>query len=184
MLWIRSDRLFLRPWETSDAGKLVILSHDAGFAADVGAFSRPMDLDSAREWIVSSGVTPQSRGLGSWAVLWHGQLIGTVALAQRRLDGENQDLLTLEYRLSEGARGKGLATEAVQALIDFASKEYHHDHFYAFIPPNSLAAKRVAFKLSMTFLKSGCYQGHAVEVYHCGPAGAPPKDRCSEESAA
>lgn len=184
--WIRTDRLLLRPFQQEDLGRLILLSHDPGFTSQFGSFQQPLDQSMAHAWVDSSNASIQDEGRGHWAILEHGQIVGVASLLDHCLDGDKHSLTTIEYRLAQSARGRGLATEALAGLLEFGVSELGIQDFYAFISSENAAAKNVAFKLSMTFLKRAFFAGHPIEVFHVRPTHGHPQTRFgrSAESAA
>lgn len=183
--WIRTDRLLLRPWQMEDLGRLILLSHDPGFVSQSGSFCQPMDQISARAWIEFSQVLlGQQRG--HWGIVENGHLVGIASLIDQCLDGEDRPMVTIEYRLAHSARGRGLATEALAGVLEFGRSKWGIEEFYALIPPDNLAAKNVAFKLSMTYLRRAFFCGQPTEVFHVRPTQGEPTARFArrEESAA
>ena len=163
--WIRTDRLVLRPWEESDANRLMLMTQEQGFRALWGVFSQPMDAEKALEWVRTVRDSLTSHQLGSWAMVENGHVIGCASLVPRWPDLEDDPLMAVEYRLLHSARGRGLATEAMQALMEFGSTRHGFTHFHAFIPSENTPAKKVAFKIGMTYWRVARIEGVMVEVY-------------------
>ncbi len=164
-LWIRTDRLVLRPWEDSDANRLVLMTQDQQFQSRWGVFREPMDAARALDWVRTVRQSVESEQLGSWAVVENGHVVGCASLLPRWPDLEEEPMMAVEYRLLHSAQGKGLATEAILGLVNFGQNQHGIEDFYAFITPENTQAKNVAFKVGMKFWRMGRIEGVVVEIY-------------------
>ena len=88
-LWIRTDRLVLRPWEETDANRLMLMTQDQQFRARWGVFREPMDAARALEWVRTVHKSVMTEQLGSWAVLENAHVIGCASLLPRWPDFED-----------------------------------------------------------------------------------------------
>jgi RimJ/RimL family protein N-acetyltransferase len=174
--WIHTDRLILRPWQDSDVDRLVLLTQDPYLRSEWGVFRDPLDRERAREWVQLSLASLQEHGLGSWAVLENAHLIGVASLLPRWLDLEPEPLLSVEYRLLRSAWGRGLATEAIQGLMDYGIQSGHTE-IHAIVPRDNVRAKNVAFKVGMTFLRHGRIEGVHVDIYRWRSTPDDPQSR-------
>ncbi len=179
--WIRTDRLVLRPWEDSDANRLVLMTQDHQFRAHWGVFREPMDAARALEWVRTVRQSVQAEQLGSWAVLENGHVIGCASLLPRWLDLEDEPLMAEEYRLLHSAQGRGLGTEAILGLIEFGQNQHGIEEFHALIPPENAQAKNVAFKVGMKYLRMGRIEGVVVEIYRTHAHPGQPSTRRNYE---
>ena len=176
---ICTERMLLRPWLHSDVDRLVLMTQDPGFHSDWGLFRGPMDRAQVLAWVNNSIETMQSERLGAWAMVEHQHVVGVAILMWRWPDGEKQPLLSVEYRLLSSARGRGLATEATLALIEYGHKEHGLREFHALIAPSNTLAKKVAFKVGMTYLRMASMGGEVVEVFHLHVTPGHPGSRFS-----
>lgn len=182
--WIRTERLVLRPFELTDVDRLVLLTQDSSFRTPWGVFKEPMDRERALEWVLRAAESMKKHGLGNWAVMEHGHVVGMAALLPRWPDGESTELLAVEYRLLRSAWGRGLATEAILGLIDYGHREKGYETFHAFIPPDNLMAKNVAFKAGMTFWRRARIDDIPVEIYRTRVTDGHPSSRFASERVA
>lgn len=180
-LWIRTDRLVLRPWEESDANRLVLMTQDQDFQARWGVFREPMDAERALEWVRTVRHSVESEGLGSWAVVENAQVVGCASLLPRWADLEDHSMITVEYRLLHSAQGRGLATEAMLGLINFGQIQHSIKEFHAFVTPENTQAKNVAFKLGMQYWRMGRMEGVVVEIYRTHAHPGQPATRRNQQ---
>jgi ribosomal-protein-alanine N-acetyltransferase len=164
-LWIRTDRLILRPWEESDASRLVLMTQEHNFRTRWGAFREPMDAERALNWVRQMAQALRKNQMGSWAIVENGQVVGVASLVPRQPDLEDRVFTAVEYGLLKSAQGRGLATEAILGMMQFGQNELGLEEFHAFIPPENASAKNVAFKLGMKYWRMGRIEGVVVEIY-------------------
>ena len=79
-----------------------------------------------------------------------GEILGYCGVASFVLKGE--PIWEFGYRLTEDARGRGIATEAALAVLDVAKKHYSGT-IYAMIDPSNEPSMRVIDKVGFTFWK-------------------------------
>ena len=180
-LWIRTDRLVLRPWEESDAHRLVLMTQDQQFQARWGDFREPMDADRALEWVRAVRKSVESEGLGSWAIVENAQVVGCASLVSRWPDLEDHPMITLEYRLLHSAQGRGLGTEALLGLLEFGQNQCGIEEFHAFVTPDNTPAKNVAFKVGMQYWRMGRIEGVVVEIYRTHAHPGQPATRRNQQ---
>lgn len=181
---IFTERLVLRPFELADVDRLVLLTQDSGFRTPWGVFKEPMDRETALEWVHRAGESMRRHGLGNWAVVEAGHLVGTAALLPRWPDGEKTELLAVEYRLLRSAWGRGLATEAIRGVMEYGHREKGYEVFHAFVPVDNLVAKNVAFKVGMTFWRRARIFDVEVEIYRTRVTDGHPSSRFASQKVA
>ena len=98
---------------------------------------------------------PRHPELGLWATIHKesGQFIGRCGLLPWHID--DQDEVEVAYALSPAYWGQGLATEAVQAIRDYAFAQLGLSRLVCLIDEDNLASIRVAEKIGMKFEKEG-----------------------------
>ena len=118
------NRLLLRPWREEDGGELQRLFSDP---AVVGGRNLPPErvaklaAGSLRQWRVN--------GFGPWAALDKatGAWIGRVGLDELE-DCPEADTIEVGFELHRAWWGRGLATEAARAALEFGFEQHglHH----------------------------------------------------------
>lgn len=83
---------------------------------------------------------------------------------------EQQKEVEIGYRLAKKYWGKGLATEAAQAVLRYGRERFNFQRFVCLIESENTRSIRVAKKLGMELEKKIIYYGLDVEVYsiNCG----------------
>ena len=81
-----------------------------------------------------------------FAIVLEGKVIGEIYLNQPDLQNERAEL---GYSLSRQQWGKGLMTEAAQAVIDWAFQTYSFNRIFSTTDPRNVGSCRVLEKLGM-----------------------------------
>lgn len=103
---------------------------------------------SPTNWIDWNRQNYVEHGFGLWAVETHvGEFIGDCGLTVQTVEDER--LVESGWHVLSSARSRGYATEAAEAVREFA-RELGVDHLIAIIRPNNVASQRVATKIGLT----------------------------------
>jgi RimJ/RimL family protein N-acetyltransferase len=106
---------------------------------------------------------------GYWAVIDRatGGLIGEMGLADyhRDLDPPLGDVPELGWVLAPGHHGKGYATEALMAILDWASHHLPGPEICCIIDPDNLASIRLAGRLGFEHKARLNYRGEPTDLY-------------------
>ena len=145
---IETARLVLRPLELADARAIAERAGDRRVARYLIAVPSPYPVSLATRWI-SARIAwwPQARGV-TLAIAVRGrpdELLGSVSLRRFVRDRRAE----LGYWLGVDAWGKGYATEAATALVDFGFRELGLERIYAQVLEGNAASCRVLEKLGM-----------------------------------
>lgn len=137
-----TDRLQLRLLRAEDSGPLRSV-------AEVG-------------WVEALANRPGDRTLTPWAIVLRGSgvVAGFCGFFVRPVQG-----ITMGYAIVPEFRGKGLATEAAAAVLDWA--ERHDVDVYASIRPPNPASARVLEKIGMRLVDSCRDQDGQRDIYRC-----------------
>jgi RimJ/RimL family protein N-acetyltransferase len=160
---VETNRLILREFERSDCQELSIMlanSNVMNFSLN-GCLTVAQTQEKIEGFIDSYN---QYR-FGKWGiVLKHQkQLIGYCGIAIEKIDGEEET--ELGYRLSHNYWGKGLATEAAKAALEYGLNELNLPYIIAVIDPANIASIRVIEKLGMEYKKQTIFHGLDMNVY-------------------
>jgi RimJ/RimL family protein N-acetyltransferase len=106
----------------------------------------------------------QPVGLGLWALEQResGEFVGQVGLFP--VEGKGPDV-EVAYELAPRAWGRGYATEAARALIDYGFSEIGLARIVALILSDNVRSRRVAEKCAMTLEGPGSFYGLDLLVY-------------------
>ena len=105
------------------------------------------------EWFLNGH--PKFPQLGLWATIHKetGRFIGRCGLLPWTIDG--RDEVEVAYMLAKDVWGQGLATEAAQAILDYAFDQLGYSRLIVLVDRENTASIRVATKIGMTFEKEG-----------------------------
>jgi RimJ/RimL family protein N-acetyltransferase len=148
---IQIPGLTLRPLEPEDAEVL----HRIYQADDVLRYfpvTTPPPLEKVQRFIASQLEHLEKHGYGNWGVLPEGeqQIIGWAGL--QFVPELNE--IEVGFLLDPPFWGKGLATKAARAAIQFCFERFELDHVIALVHPDNIASRRVIQKCGMTYVET------------------------------
>lgn len=160
-LVIETERLVLRRPVRADAEALADLANDAGVAENLASLPHPYGLDDALAFIDNAEVGPARWSLGLYLKDGTGgaDFVGTASLMPR--DGER---FVLGYWIGRPFWDRGLATEAAQALCDFAFQSLGAGAIAATARVTNGASRRVLEKSGFQYAG----QGMGPSLFHRG----------------
>ena len=142
---LRTERLLLRPWSLDDAEDMLAYSQDEEMARYIPGVSQPFTRSDAEQFVAQ-------RILKSWdtspqfAIVLSSNVIGGIGLD---IDVDNA-IWDLAYGIAMAHWGKGLTTEAAQAVTDWGFKEYGLEKVLAIADLRNKGLWRVMEKLGLT----------------------------------
>jgi len=158
---LETSRLLLRELTLDDAEKLsLVLSDPISMRYYPEAFS----TEKVRRWILWNVDNYRAHGFGLWAVILkeENELIGDCGITLQNIEGEL--VPEIGYHIRNTYCGKGYASEAAKACIDFAFGTAGYDAVYSYMKEDNISSRRVAEKIGMTFVR--CFQkiidGHTI----------------------
>lgn len=162
---LETARLIIRPWTPEDIEAFFELTQDRGFAAFPITDWRQKSLESARAWINQVSETFNETKMGPMAVIEKstGEVVGLAALRVLNLEAEDRPEIT--YRFRESAWGKGFATEAAVACLNFGFTTHNFKEIAASITPDNEGSIKVAMKLGMKWTNRELILGIPAEIY-------------------
>jgi RimJ/RimL family protein N-acetyltransferase len=148
-----TDRLVLRRWRIGDAAAFAAINADPEVMRWIGrghvlgrGFSDDLIARFEREW--------DERGFGLWAVGLRddpdGALVGFCGLTVPMFLPAVLPAVEVGWRLARGAWGRGYATEAARAAVEFGFVEHGMREIIAIVDPANARSLRVGEKLGMT----------------------------------
>ncbi|HEY6729580.1 MAG TPA: GNAT family N-acetyltransferase [Solirubrobacterales bacterium] len=172
---IETERLLLRPIATGDLDEVVRLHEDP----EVARFMGTPDREWLVGWVEGSDREWSELGYGRMAILDRdsGAFLGRSGLKRWPQFEETE----VGWALQPEARGRGIATEAAAATLDWASERFDLPYVTAMIQPANEPSAAVAGRLGMSPLREDELLGIPVVVYAIGeeqreapaPAAAP-----------
>lgn len=122
-------------------------------------------LAQSRAVLESFQLAQQTHGFSKWAVrrVDDRSFVGYCGLDYYPVEGQPE--VELGYRLAVEHWGQGLATEAAQAVLDWAFRDRRLPYVIGFLDPGNTASVRVLEKIGMTRRFSTLIGGHPMDVY-------------------
>jgi RimJ/RimL family protein N-acetyltransferase len=146
---LRTQRLLLRPWRTSDVAPLADLYADPR----VQEFYQ-RTLERSESDLIAARIQARFErdGYGLWAAELPGEadFIGFIGLQMVPFVSHFTPALELGWQLAYSQWGKGLATEGARAALAFAHDELGYEEVVAMTAVMNRRSWRVMEKLGMT----------------------------------
>jgi RimJ/RimL family protein N-acetyltransferase len=146
---LQTPRLLLRELTQRDLDALHAIQRDPHVTRYMSY--EPQTLDQTMAYIdaaiLAAGETPRSTYDFAVTEIGSERLIGRCGFGVRR--PEHREAM-LWYELSPGSWGRGYATEAATALVDFAFRSLNMHRVWADCDPRNRASCQVAERLGMT----------------------------------
>jgi RimJ/RimL family protein N-acetyltransferase len=125
-------------------------------------YDHPKSRGECQGWIDWNQRNYARDGFGLWIIeTANGDFVGDCGLTWQPIDGES---LELGYHVLPRHQGRGLATVAAQASLDFA-RARGVNHVIAIIAPSNVPSARVAEKAGLTYYKDAVYHGVVNRIY-------------------
>ncbi len=151
---LKTERLLLRPFALSDVEDVFEYATSPEWGRYLPV-REPYVRRDAEEFVAHSVLTPwDARPI--FAITWDGKAIGGINL---RVEPRHEHA-EVGYSLSSYHWGKGIATEAVHAVVDCAFSRYDVKKVYARINPSNERSWRLAERLGM--VREGLLRSHEI----------------------
>lgn len=150
-----TERLVLRTPRLEDAKAIAALANDRRIAENTRRIPHPYRLDDAEQFIAATAGMKGEMAL--MITRQDGGLIGGCGLSM--LDGQAPEI---GYWLGVPHWGKGYATEAVRALIDYAFTELNHTALQAGARVTNPASRRILEKCGFQWTGVGLCRIRAI----------------------
>ncbi|MEU6328204.1 GNAT family N-acetyltransferase [Streptomyces sp. NPDC047049] len=168
MTEIRTPRLILRRWTDDDLAPMADINTDPLVMRWIGDGS-VLSLEQTAEEIERWEEEWDDEGFGLFAVelLASGELAGCVGLSVPGFLPEAAHEVAISWRFGRQYWGQGYASEAAQAVLEFALQDRGLDRVIAVNRLGHEASDNVLRKLGMSFEREATHPeyGHALTVY-------------------
>ncbi len=164
---IETERLLLREIQMSDVDGIFELESNPNVHLYVG--NKPIThIDQSRAYIEFIHKQYKDFGTGRWAVIlketneflgWSGIKFITNEI------NNHKDFYEIGYRFIEKHWGKGYATEAGKAFVDYAFNVMKVDAVYAYADAGNENSRRILEKLGLRYVNSFEYE-EELEVWY------------------
>ncbi len=146
---IETDRLVLRRFVEGDIKQVYFNFGGDPLVNRYISFSPCSTITGARAFILDHlKIYDINADFYSWAITLEGQIIGYISLFDVDVDSESAEL---GYSIGSRWWGQGYATEAAEAVLDFAFLTVRMHRVQATYHPDNIASKRVLEKVGMRF---------------------------------
>lgn len=152
---LETERLTLRAPRLADAKTVSMLAADRRIAENTARIPHPYRLSDAENFI--AGANKPGGEQVYLITLRDKAVIGACSIAQQ--DGAPE----IGYWLGSDYWGKGYATEAVHALIDYAFTDLGYDALHAGARVTNPASRRVLEKCGFQWTGVGLYRIHSIK---------------------
>ncbi|SCY40456.1 Protein N-acetyltransferase, RimJ/RimL family [Nonlabens sp. Hel1_33_55] len=168
-LHFETDRLFLRPFELSDAALFYQMNADEEvmrYTGDIPFNSIKAAEEFITDYIDNPGGQIQKYQMGRLAVIEKSsnEFLGFCGIKTH----EATQITDIGYRLLRSHWGKGNATEACQEMLKFAFESHNKNQIIAHVHEQNIGSQRVAEKLGFSmdhrFLWDGILPGRYYKL--------------------
>lgn len=163
---IETERLRLRPWRKDDFRPYHAILSQPEVHRHFGP--TPMNVEEAWRRLTSFVGGWQLLGFGMWAVeeKANGKLVGIVGLfnAWRGLEPEFGEEPEMGWIMAAETHGKGMASEACDAALDWAERNLKPTPIWAIIAPANEPSLKLAERLGFESIGEASYHGDPTVI--------------------
>ncbi|ALV41825.1 acetyltransferase [Pseudarthrobacter sulfonivorans] len=146
----KTSRLRFRQMASADLDNMTALLGDPAVMA---YYPAPKTREEAAQWIAWNEANYATHGYGLWIVeTLDGEFLGDCGLTCQQVNGRSE--LEVGFHIRAEAWGRGYATEAAAACMEFARDELAVKQLVAIIHPENVASRRVAEKIGMSYIEN------------------------------
>ena len=166
MVEIETERLLLRRWLEEDLEPYARLCADPEVMRFIGNGST-LNREQSGEQVSRFGRHWDERGFGLWALeeKESGAFVGFAGLSYQEDWPEGEHKTEVGWRLVRAFWGRGLATEAAKASVDYGLETLELERIISIIQPGNTASRRVAEKAGLTPRGETRWRGTPVVWY-------------------
>jgi RimJ/RimL family protein N-acetyltransferase len=164
---MQTPHLALYPLQPADAAVLQRIYQSEGVLRYFPN-PNPPPLERVQRWITNQQAHWEAHCCGNWGILPLGaaEIIGWAGLQYL----PELDETEVGFLLDKPFWGKGYATEAAQASIQFGFDQVHLDQIIALVHADNLASRRVLEKCGMVYENTLALWGMQLLRYVCRPS--------------
>ena len=144
---LETERLILRTWTYKDADALFEICRDAEVMLHIGDRKPYESVEKAKEFLNWAVLYQLENGFCRWAVVEKstGKIIGSCGFARREMKEAE-----LGYLFAREVWGKGFATEAASACLDYGFKNLGFETIIALTDIEHIKSQNVLEKIGFT----------------------------------
>lgn len=160
---LETKRLVLREWSLDDAAALFEICRDAEVMRYIGTgkpYKTPDEAENFLEWAIQY---QKENGFCRWAALekTSGKIIGSCGYAYPQGTTE----VELGYLFDRAVWGKGLATEAARACLNYGFEKFGFREIIAITDLENVASQRVLKKIGFRRRGIEKFDGEDALIY-------------------
>lgn len=160
---IETERLLIREFTEDDVeefGKIITDKETMKF------FPSPYKKGDVIKWIRFCIESYRSLGHSFWAVIRKkdNRFLGDCGITIQSIDGEK--LPEVGYHFNKEFWGKGYATEAAKACIEYGFKNFNYPSLYSYMTKDNTPSQCVAKRAGMEFVKEFTRDNLNLVVYN------------------
>ena len=149
---IRTDRLVLQPLCEADIGFMQeLIARPEAYYYDPEMAETPEDVIKDCEWFIEKAASLPDEGGIRWIVRHNGISIGEIFV---QCNWERTQEWEFGYHFLAEHWGKGYATEALKAVVQYVFKHFKINRLVAFTNGNNYRSEALLQRVGMT--KDGC----------------------------
>lgn len=163
---IETERLYFRELEPTDDAGMFELDSNPEVHTYLG--KNPVKtIEESRAAISSIMEQYRTNGIGRWAVLLKetGEFIGWAGLKLERNVNGHESHYDLGYRFIQKHWGKGYASEAAAAFVDYGFNVMKLEKINATADPSNAASRKVLERAGLKFIETFDHEGEE-EVWY------------------
>ena len=159
---LRTARLVLRPWTAEDRAPFAAMNADPEVRRFFPSLQTRAESDASADFLSGQFArTPY----GPWAVEIPGEVpfAGFVGIWETNLDTPPRGRVEIGWRLARGCWGRGYATEAARAALDFGFRDGGLAEIVAFVVPANRASRAVMDRIGLVEDPAGAFDHPRVQ---------------------
>ena len=151
---VETDRLFIRVWKEQDQSLLHSIMSNADVMRYVWDY-KPATIEQIQDFIRKCIREADKRGWTTWALILKEDqsLIGYCGFLTRNY-GEYKGETEIGWLVAKEHWGKGIATEAAKAVLDFGFSSWKFDRVIASARSENTQSVKVMIKIGMSLLEN------------------------------
>jgi RimJ/RimL family protein N-acetyltransferase len=137
-----NNHVVIRSWRKEDAAPLTSIANNKNIWMNVrDRFPHPYTLNDALQWISYNG---DQKPAQNFAIVYKGDIAGSIGVLVK--DDVYRKSIEVGYFIGEPFWGKGIATKAVELILEYIHQQFDVVRIYAEVFEHNKASMRVLEK--------------------------------------
>ena len=161
-IMIETERLLLRKMREDDANSLLDIFSDPIAMRHFGVI---FDRSRMDKWVRDNLEHDKQHGFSLLSVVLkdNGEVIGDCGLETDKIEGDL--IVGIGYDFKRSYWGKGYATEAAKAVLEYGFSNFDFDSIFGWIDPKNVPSRLVAERIGMTLARHVDRGGKRYALY-------------------